>query len=226
MKNPNCGVAIFEGIGSSLPPRRSVPPGVNPFFNRMRHAAPNFRLFLSMLPAVGAVLLMDSVAPESVRGDSGPALRWYEAGFRGGSSLSRSNDFRQYELFAALATPYEWANRSDTLRARLELQTDAGVLRGNGVTEGIVSAGPAIDFSSSAAPVALTLGVAPTYLTGRRFGETDFGQRFQFTSSAAFTWMITPDIGLRYRIQHMSNARMAAPNPGLDTHSAGIVVAF
>ncbi len=171
-------------------------------------------------------LAFPASAPEVAGGPSRASFYPYEAGFRVGSSIPRRDDFRQYELFTAVATPWGWADRHRRLETRLELHGAAGVLRGRGQNEGIFQLGPAVTLTPPPFPVYLSLGIAPTYLTGRQFDDVDFGQRLQITSSATATWMINPDVGLRYRIQHMSNARMAQPNPGLDIHSAGIVIAF
>ncbi len=153
-------------------------------------------------------------------------LQPYEFGFRAGSSISRGDDFTQFELFTTMATPWGWMDEKRRFAARLDFQATAGVLRNPDNTAGIFSFGPAVRLTPPPYPFYLTLGFAPTYLTQRRFGDVDFGQRLQFTSSATATWMITPEVGLRYHIQHMSNARMASPNPGLNIHSAGVVIAF
>jgi len=44
----------------------------------------------------------------------------------------------------------------------------------------------------------------------------DFGERFQFTSHIGLIWYLTDRVSLGYRFQHMSNAGLASPNPGLN----------
>ncbi len=154
------------------------------------------------------------------------SVRLYEVGFRTGTGIGKDRDFRQTELFSTFTTPWGRTTPSGTFRADLEAHTAGGVLRNSDATAVLFYAGPSLRLSAPGYPIHLTAGSAPTYLTRSRFGDVDLGQRLQFTSSVSVTLMLTPEIGLRYRAQHMSNARLARPNPGINTHSAGIVIVF
>jgi hypothetical protein len=154
------------------------------------------------------------------------SFRLSEIGFRAGSGIGKDHDFRQTELFSSLTTPWARTTPSGNFRADLEAHAGGGILRNSDATAALFYAGPGLRLSAPGFPLYLTAGSAPTYLTRSRFGDVDLGQRLQFTSSAAITLMLTPEIGLRYRAQHMSNARLARPNPGINTHSAGIVIVF
>jgi len=59
-------------------------------------------------------------------------------------------------------------------------------------------------------------GSSPTLLSRYRFEGMDFGERFQFTSHIGLIWYLTDRVSLGYRFQHMSNAGLASPNPGLN----------
>lgn len=167
------------------------------------------------------LMLTASVSPGNA-----PSFRLHEIGFRAGGGIGKDNDFTQYEGFTTLSTPWGWTNDSGRLQVDLEAQTAIGALSHPDTTAAFIYAGPGLRLSSPVFPVYLTAGSSPAYLTRSQFGDVNLGQRLQFVSSAALTLMLTPEIGLRYRVQHMSNARMARPNPGINTHSAGIVIAF
>ncbi len=173
------------------------------------------------------ILLLLALTNSSIlRGEGPRTFRPQEFGFRAGSSIPRGDDFRQYDLFVIWRTPWHWIHPIGNVGAFVEAHTGGGLLRNPDNRAGFAYAGPGVRVATPRFPAYVSLASVPAYLTRSRFGDVDFGQRLQFISSASITWMMTPEIGLRYRIQHMSNARLATPNPGLDTHSAGIVIAF
>jgi hypothetical protein len=49
---------------------------------------------------------------------------------------------------------------------------------------------------------------------------------FQFTSHLGVNWDFAPHWRVGYRFQHMSNAGLATPNPGLNLHIFSVSYRF
>jgi hypothetical protein len=75
---------------------------------------------------------------------------------------------------------------------------------------------PAVGIAERHFPLVLEGGSSPTHLSQYHFGSTDLGEDFQFTSHIGLAWYITDHLSVGYRFQHMSNAGLAKPNPGLN----------
>ena len=78
------------------------------------------------------------------------------------------------------------------------------------------TAGPLLELRKGHFPLVLEGGASPTLISRYRFGSTDFGEDFQFTSHIGLAWYITDHLSVGCRFQHMSNAGLAKPNPGLN----------
>jgi lipid A 3-O-deacylase len=76
--------------------------------------------------------------------------------------------------------------------------------------------GPIVELHYGKFPVMLEGGASPTWLSRYVFGSTDFGERFQFTSHIGLAWDVTKNFTVGFRLQHMSDAGLASPNPGLN----------
>jgi lipid A 3-O-deacylase len=137
-------------------------------------------------------------------------------GARGGFSFNAGNHrFSQSEAFADFDLPWQWNFYSDwRLQPRIDVST--GYL-GNQTTSAFIgTAGPLLELRKGNFPLALEGGSSPTVISRYRFGSTDFGGGFQFTSHIGLTWYITDHLSMGCRFQHMSNAGLAKPNPGLN----------
>jgi hypothetical protein len=103
-----------------------------------------------------------------------------------------------------------------TLQSRLDVSL--GWLGESGADAGIASAGPTFLMSRPDFPLSLEGGISPTLLTRSDFEDKDFGIPFQLTSHVGLNFDITAHIRIGYRFQHMSNAGLSDPNPGLNMH--------
>ena len=137
-------------------------------------------------------------------------------GARGGLSFNdQSHRFQQAEAFAQFDLPWQWKFCSDwVLNPRIDVS--GGYLNSQGTTAFVGTVGPLLELRKGKFPLALDVGASPTILSKYHFGNTDFGEDFQFTSHIGLTWYITDHISFGYRFQHMSNAGLARPNPGLN----------
>jgi Lipid A 3-O-deacylase (PagL) len=138
------------------------------------------------------------------------------AGARGGASLDTSRSrFYQAEAFAGWKIPWHWNFYSDwNLRPAVDLS--AGGLTGKGEDGFVGTLGPMAELRYGAFPVVLEGGASPTWLSRYTFGSKDLGERFQFTSHIGLAWDVTRNVTVGIRFQHMSNAGLARPNPGLN----------
>lgn len=137
-------------------------------------------------------------------------------GARGGLSFNSSaNRFQQGEAFADFDLPWHWNFCSDW-RLQPKIDASAGWLDGEHLAAFVGTTGPRMELSYGKFPLALEGGSNPTILSRDHFGSVNFGDRFQFTSYIGMTWHITDHVSLGYRFQHMSNAGLASPNPGLN----------
>jgi lipid A 3-O-deacylase len=140
----------------------------------------------------------------------------FQAGVRGGVGFSTSaENFRQAEAFADVNLPWRWDFYSDW-RFQTKVDASVGWLGNNNNNGFIATAGPDVVLSKGKFPLTLEGGSSPTFLSRDKFGPKNFGDRFQFTSHIGVNWNITDHFTLGYRFQHMSNAGIANPNPGLN----------
>ncbi|HWY29288.1 MAG TPA: acyloxyacyl hydrolase [Candidatus Acidoferrum sp.] len=137
-------------------------------------------------------------------------------GARGGLSINEGNHrFGQSEAFADFDLPWQWNFCSDW-RLKPRIDVSAGYL-GNETTSAFIgTAGPLLELRKGHFPLALEGGFSPTVISRYRFGSTDFGDGCQFTSHGGLTWYLTDHLSVGCRFQHMSNAGLAKPNPGLN----------
>ncbi len=162
-----------------------------------------------------------------------------ETGLRGGVSSRGYNgiDFEQVEGFASFGLPWEkrWAS-GWTLGTRL--QATAGALHGEGSyrvaglrrdtdrTGFIGTVGPRLVLAREGSNLLLELGSRLSYLSIDNFGPQDFGGPVQFTTEFGLSYLICAAFKIGYQFQHMSNAGMYSPNPGLEMHMLEIGYRF
>jgi hypothetical protein len=102
----------------------------------------------------------------------------------------------------------------------------AGVLWGADQEGAVAAVGPSVTLGKGNAPLSLSLGFRPTLLSRYVFGRVHLGRRLQFTSHIGFDLRLGPRLMGEYRFQHMSNATLSGPNPGVDLHMVGLTVRF
>ncbi|HTX20810.1 MAG TPA: acyloxyacyl hydrolase [Candidatus Aquilonibacter sp.] len=152
----------------------------------------------------------------------GEAQDLQSAGVRGGISLnSHSYTFRQAEAFAEMNLPWRWDFHSDWY-FQTRLDASAGWLGGKETDAFIGTIGPVLELGKEKFPLTLEAGFSPTVLSRHEFGIKDFGDWFQFTTHVGLNWDVTKHLRVGYRYQHMSNAGLAEPNPGLNLHMISV----
>jgi len=151
-------------------------------------------------------------------------LRFESAGARFGIPVSEASEkLHEGDVFVSGDLPWIWELGSDwRLKPRVELS--AGWLGKNDQNGVVGSADPWVALGHGKVPLWLEAGAGPTILSRTKFGTADragskdFGIPFQFTSHIGFYCEVASRIRLGYRFQHMSNAGLGSPNPGLTLH--------
>jgi len=154
------------------------------------------------------------------------AFRLEAAGARGGFSANESGrEFHKVEGFMNWNLPWSWElGKEWGLQPRLDLA--AGWLGDGGQDAAIWSVGPSLVLGRKRLPLSLEGGVHPTGLSADRFGSKDFGTYIQFTSHVGLNWNFARHWSVGYRFEHMSNAHLGTPNPGLNLHVFGLSYRF
>jgi lipid A 3-O-deacylase len=138
------------------------------------------------------------------------------AGLRGGLSPNTGiNRFQQVEAFGRWKLPWHWKIYSECY-LRPDLDISAGSLWNQNGGGFVGTLGPVVELQLGKFPVELEGGSSPSLLSRNNFGRLNFGDRFQFTSHIGIQWEITKHYTIGWRYQHMSNAGIAEPNPGLN----------
>lgn len=157
---------------------------------------------------------------------SAEELRGITAGVHVGTSLNaRSETFRQVEAALEFTLPWKW-DLTSNLHLQTRLDVAGGWLRGEQEEAIIGKIGPAGELAWKDFPLSLDFGSSPTLISRHEFGRRDYGIPFQFTTHAGVNWDVTRHIRFSYRYQHMSNAGLGDPNPGLNLHMLGLSYRF
>ena len=163
------------------------------------------KLFLAAIIAAGAVVRVDAAD-----------WRWESVGLRYGISASSFNSIlQQSEAFGRLDLPWHW-DFAEHWRLQTRLDASVGWLGGRGDSGVVGALGPSLAIKHEHFPIEFEAGSSPTLLSRDRFGNTDFGIPFQFTSFLGLSADIGKRWGAGYRFQHMSNAGLGSDNPGLN----------
>ena len=137
------------------------------------------------------------------------------AGVRGGIHLGQDEPFHQTEAFGGIYLPWRWEFCSNW-HLRPGGSASAGWI-GDGNTSGFIGTlGPFVELGKGRFPLTLEGGAAPTYISRYHFSSRNFSDHFQFTSYIGLNWRIVDHWSVGARFQHMSNAGLDSPNPGLN----------
>lgn len=151
---------------------------------------------------------------------------WVEFGVRLGYSKDvRGENLSQLEVATAYRLPSSWV-LDDGWLLESRINASAGALDGGGDTAAIVTMGPGLAWISPSQQYTFELGISPTLISKHEFGDADFGGNFQFTSFVGVNARLGERIAATVRVQHMSNASIYDPNPGLDQAMLGIHYRF
>lgn len=142
----------------------------------------------------------------------------WAAGVRGGGSWTdKRKNFRQYDVFTVYRLPWSF-HLFPAVLISTRLEGTAGALTRAGKSGFVGSLGPDIALEFFKGRVSLGGGASVAALSEKTFGDQNFGGLFQLISHAEVNFRFTENLGTGYRFQHMSNACIYTPNPGLNMH--------
>jgi hypothetical protein len=147
-------------------------------------------------------------------------------GVRGGfPARPASYGFGQAEAFIDWRLPYSAGlGKGFFIESRLDLSL--GWLGEASDNAFIGTVGPIVFVRHECVPIQVEGGISPTILSRDEFESEDFGLLFQFTTHIGLEWNIGDHLRVGYRYQHMSNASIAHPNPGLNMHCFSVSCRF
>ena len=148
------------------------------------------------------------------------------AGARFGLSDHRNESyFRKYEFFFNWYLPWAWHSGSGWILAS-RLDFTGAALNGSETTGFLGSLGPSLSVRKQGWILAMDLGISPAFLSEDIYGEEDLSGHIQFVTHGGITLLPLPYLGIGYEFQHVSNADIQQPNPGLNMHSIEITYRF
>ncbi|HVV00555.1 MAG TPA: acyloxyacyl hydrolase [Verrucomicrobiae bacterium] len=154
------------------------------------------------------------------------AFRVDSVGVRGGYDAERTSDhLSQTDVFGNWDLPWS-LGQQDVWRLQTRLEASAGWLGKRSHNAFIGTIGPGFIISFHNFPLSIEGGVSATALSEDRFRPQNFGSLFEFISHAGLNYDIGEHWRIGYRFQHMSNAGIAHPNPGLNMHMFSVSFLF
>jgi hypothetical protein len=180
------------------------------------------------VPATAAAEESEQNRPgsEESRQENPRAMERYAAGFRFGLSDGRNEvDFKKYEFFFYWYPPLAWYHKSGWILAT-RLDFTGAALYSSGTTGFLGSIGPSVAVRKRGWPVTIDGGVSLAFLSEDRYGVEDLSGHLQFLSHAGITLLLIRNLGIGYEFQHVSNASIQEPNPGLNAHNFKISYRF
>ncbi len=177
-------------------------------------------IFTRLVWRVSFLILFISTAP----------LQAQNAGFEGlggrfGLSVARGPELRQAETFVSFRLPWSW-DLGAQFRLQSRLDFSVGWLGSDNDNAVIGSVVPEVVLRRGGLPVSLELGLGPTLMSRNSFDDRDLGSNFQFTTHIGLNFDLGNHVRLGYRFQHMSNAGIASPNPGLNMNMFAVSYRF
>lgn len=154
------------------------------------------------------------------------AIEKFALGARFGLSDYRNESyFRKYEFFFNWYLPWAWHSKSGWI-VTSRLDFTGAALNGSETTGFLGSLGPSLSVRKEGWIVAIDLGFSPAFLSEDIYGEEDLSGHIQFVTHGGITLLPLPYLGIGYEFQHVSNADIQQPNPGLNMHNIEITYRF
>lgn len=150
---------------------------------------------------------------------------WMEMGMRGGISANSTVNFEQYEMFAAYRLSPQWTYDSGWL-VQTQINATLGKLRSDDVSSEVISIGPGLTLSKPDSAFSVDVGSSPTYISDPVHGGKDLGGNTQFISHIRLNYRFSHTFAVGFRFQHMSNAGLENPNPGLNIEALELSYRF
>lgn len=158
-------------------------------------------------------------------------FRLLNVGIRGGVDGpnvfggDEKESFQQYDVFATAALPWGWYSESGWgLSPRL--MATAGVLLGAGEAGFVGAVLPVLAFGPRDSPLSLDAGIGAAVLTRHKFGVQNFGGAFQLVVTFGLRVPVYRAIGVGYRLQHLSDAKVYGEGTGADLHMLELTYSF
>jgi hypothetical protein len=175
--------------------------------------------------AVGLAILIPAGAEAEAQEDAAHMER-FEAGFRFGLGDDRNEVyFRKYEVFFNGYLPWAWRPESGWILAS-RLDFTGAVLSAAGTTGFLGSLGPSLAVRKKGWIVGMDLGVSVAFLSEDHYGTEDLSGHFQFLTHGGISFFPVRNLSVGYEFQHVSNADIQQPNPGLNVHNLEISYRF
>ena len=159
-------------------------------------------------------------------GDEPIGIEAIVIGARAGINDKRNEErFTKYEFFLNYTLPWVWRSKSGWILAtKIDLTT--AVLHAAGTTGFLGSLGPALTVTKQGGRLAVELGISPAYLGEDIYGQEDLSGHIQFLTHGGVTLRMIRSLSIGYEFQHISNADIQQPNPGLNMHNIQISYSF
>ncbi len=161
-------------------------------------------------------------APQHDRG----RLERFQVGFRYGLGDHRNEEyFRKFEAFFNWSLPWAWRPASGWILAS-RLDFTGAALKAAGTTGFLGSVGPSLAVRKKGWVIGVDLGVSPAFLSEDRYGREDLSGHIQFLTHGSILFFPARNLSIAYAYQHISNAGIEQPNPGLNMHNIEISYRF
>jgi len=178
---------------------------------------------MSIVPKICALLALGilSFLPEVSQSQEPKKFEIISVGIRGGLNLAgipptEKEDFEQYDVFGILGFPgsWEWPGGWE---GRYRLYASAGVLKGGGDKGFISTFGPGVAFTKWDWNLSLEFGTGVVFVSDDKFGDQDFGGRFQILAHGGISYHFAGNMTAGWRFQHFSDAELyGSDNRGVD----------
>lgn len=174
------------------------------------------------LPAGADTTASDAAQVENSHKDNATYREKFDTGFRYGVSDHRNEEyFRKYEFFFNWYLPWAWRPKSGWILAS-RVDFTGAALSAAGTTGFLGSLGPSLAVRKTGWIVGIDLGVSPAFLSEAWYGKEDLSGHFQFLTHAGISLFPIRNLSIGYEYQHVSNADIQQPNPGLNMHNIEI----
>lgn len=141
------------------------------------------------------------------------AVNFKDAGLPPGEKV----DFEQFDVVGTLGFPGGWDIPWDW-RARYQLNTTAGALRGDGDTGFISTVTIGIALTKKQWRTTLDFGLGGALLSKWKFDGQNLGGPYQFIAHGGFLFHLPWNLLAGYRFHHMSDATIYGSSRGTDLH--------
>jgi len=173
-------------------------------------------------PAGAEAAAQDASQAEISSKDNATYREKFDTGFRYGLSDQRNEEyFRKYEFFFNWYLPWAWRPKSGWILAS-RLDFTGAALNAAGTTGFLGSVGPTLAVRRAGWIVGIDLGISPAFLSEDWYGREDLSGHIQFMTHGAVSLFPIKNLSIGYEFQHVSNADIEQPNPGLNMHNIRI----